>query len=180
MKELKGTKTERNLMEAFAGESQARNKYTYYASKAKKDGYVQIAAIFEETAANEKEHAKMWFKLLEGGAIKSTPENLKAAAEGENFEWTDMYDRMAREAEEEGFTEIAEKFRGVAKIERAHEERYRKLLQNIEEGIVFSRDGDRIWQCRNCGHIVVGPKAPEVCPVCDHPQAYFELKAENY
>ena len=180
MKELKGTKTERNLMEAFAGESQARNKYSYWASKAKKDGYQQIAAIFEETAANEKEHAKMWFKLLEGGAIKSTPENLKAAAEGVNFEWTDMYDRMAREAEEEGFTEIAEKFRGVAKIERAHEERYRKLLQNIEEGIVFSRDGDRIWQCRNCGHIVVGPKAPEVCPVCDHPQAYFELKAENY
>ena len=180
MKELKGTKTERNLMEAFAGESQARNKYSYWASKAKKDGYQQIAAIFEETAANEKEHAQMWFKLLEGGAIKSTPENLKAAAEGENFEWTDMYDRMAREAEEEGFTEIAEKFRGVAKIERAHEERYRKLLQNIEEGIVFSRDGDRIWQCRNCGHIVVGPKAPEVCPVCDHPQAYFELKAENY
>ena len=180
MKELKGTKTERNLMEAFAGESQARNKYSYWASKAKKDGYQQIAAIFEETAANEKEHAKMWFKLLEGGAIKSTPENLKAAAEGENFEWTDMYDRMAREAEEEGFTEIAEKFRGVAKIERAHEERYRKLLQNIEEGIVFSRDGDRIWQCRNCGHIAVGPKAPEVCPVCDHPQAYFELKAENY
>ena len=180
MKELKGTKTEQNLMEAFAGESQARNKYSYWASKAKKDGFVQIAAIFEETAANEKEHAKMWFKLLEGGAIKSTPENLKAAAEGENFEWTDMYDRMAREAEEEGFTEIAEKFRGVAKIERAHEERYRKLLQNIEEGIVFSRDGDRIWQCRNCGHIVVGPKAPEVCPVCDHPQAYFELKAENY
>ena len=180
MKELKGTKTERNLMEAFAGESQARNKYSYWASKAKKDGYQQIAAIFEETAANEKEHAKMWFKLLEGGDIKSTPENLKAAAEGENFEWTDMYDRMAREAEEEGFTEIAEKFRGVAKIERAHEERYRKLLQNIEEGIVFSRDGDRIWQCRNCGHIVVGPKAPEVCPVCDHPQAYFELKAENY
>ena len=180
MKELKGTKTERNLMEAFAGESQARNEYSYWASKAKKDGYQQIAAIFEETAANEKEHAKMWFKLLEGGAIKSTPENLKAAAEGENFEWTDMYDRMAREAEEEGFTEIAEKFRGVAKIERAHEERYRKLLQNIEEGIVFSRDGDRIWQCRNCGHIVVGPKAPEVCPVCDHPQAYFELKAENY
>ena len=180
MKELKGTKTERNLQEAFAGESQARNKYSYWASKAKKDGYQQIAAIFEETAANEKEHAKMWFKLLEGGAIKSTPENLKAAADGENFEWTDMYDRMAREADEEGFTEIAEKFRGVAKIEREHEERYRKLLQNIEEGIVFSRDGDRIWKCRNCGHIVVGPKAPEVCPVCDHPQAYFELKAENY
>ena len=180
MKDLNGTQTERNLMEAFAGESQARNKYSYWASKAKKDGYQQIAAIFEETAANEKEHAKMWFKLLEGGAIKSTPENLKAAADGENFEWTDMYDRMAREAEEEGFTEIAEKFRGVAKIEREHEERYRKLLQNIEEGIVFSRDGDRIWKCRNCGHIVVGPKAPEVCPVCDHPQAYFELKAENY
>ena len=180
MKELKGTKTERNLMEAFAGESQARNKYSYWASKAKKDGYQQIAAIFEETAANEKEHAQMWFKLLEGGAIKSTPENLKAAAEGENFEWTDMYDRMAREAEEEGFTEIAEKFRGVAKIERAHEERYRKLLQNIEEGIVFSRDGETIWKCRNCGHIVVGKKAPKVCPVCDHPQAFFELKAENY
>ena len=177
---LKGTKTEKNLQEAFAGESMARNKYDYFASKAKKDGYVQIAAIFEETAKNEKEHAKMWFKYLEGGAIKATTENLAAAAAGENFEWTDMYDRMAREAEEEGFTEIAEKFRGVAKIERAHEERYRKLLQNIEEGIVFSRDGDRIWQCRNCGHIVVGPKAPEVCPVCDHPQAYFELKAENY
>ena len=180
MKELKGTKTERNLQEAFAGESQARNKYSYWASKAKKDGYQQIAAIFDETAANEKEHAKMWFKLLEGGAIKSTPENLKAAADGENFEWTDMYDRMAREADEEGFTEIAEKFRGVAKIEREHEERYRKLLQNIEEGIVFSRDGDRIWKCRNCGHIVIGPKAPEICPVCDHPQAFFELKAENY
>lgn len=180
MKELKGTKTERNLMEAFAGESQARNKYSYWASKAKKDGYQQIAAIFEETAANEKEHAKMWFKLLEGGAIKSTVENLKAAAEGENFEWTDMYERMAREADEEGFAEIAEKFRGVAKIERAHEERYRKLLKNIEDEIVFSRDGDRIWQCRNCGHIVVGPKAPEECPVCNHPQSYFELKAENY
>ena len=180
MKELKGTKTERNLMEAFAGESQARNKYSYWASKAKKDGYQQIAAIFEETAANEKEHAKMWFKLLEGGAIKSTVENLKAAADGENFEWTDMYDRMAREAEEEGFAEIAEKFRGVAKIERAHEERYRKLLKNIEDEIVFSRDGDRIWQCRNCGHIVIGPKAPEECPVCNHPQSYFELKAENY
>ena len=180
MKELKGTKTERNLQEAFAGESQARNKYSYWASKAKKDGYQQIAAIFEETAANEKEHAKMWFKLLEGGAIKSTVENLKAAAAGENFEWTDMYDRMAQEADEEGFTEIAEKFRAVAAIEKAHEERYRKLLNNIEEGIVFSRDGDRIWQCRNCGHIVIGPKAPEVCPVCDHPQSYFELKAENY
>jgi len=180
MKELKGTKTERNLQEAFAGESQARNKYSYWASKAKKDGYQQIAAIFEETAANEKEHAKMWFKLLEGGAIKSTVENLKAAAEGENFEWTNMYERMAQEADEEGFAEIAEKFRAVAAIEKAHEERYRKLLANIEEGIVFSRDGDRIWQCRNCGHIVIGPKAPEVCPVCDHPQSYFELKAENY
>ena len=180
MKELTGTKTERNLQEAFAGESQARNKYSYWASKAKKDGYQQIAAIFEETAANEKEHAKMWFKLLEGGAIKSTPENLKAAAEGENFEWTDMYERMAKEADEEGFTEIAEKFRGVAKIEKAHEERYRKLLKNIEDEVVFSRDGDRIWQCRNCGHIVVGPKAPEECPVCNHPQSYFELKAENY
>ena len=180
MKELKGTKTEKNLQEAFAGESQARNKYSYWASKAKKDGYQQIAAIFEETAANEKEHAKMWFKLLEGGSIKSTVENLKAAAEGENFEWTDMYERMAREAEEEGFSEIAEQFRGVATIEKAHEERYRKLLANIEEKIVFSREGDAIWQCRNCGHIVVGKQAPEVCPVCAHPQAYFELKAENY
>ena len=179
MKELKGTKTEKNLQEAFAGESQARNKYTYWASKAKKDGYVQIAAIFEETANNEKEHAKMWFKLLEGG-IKSTPENLKAAAEGENFEWTDMYDRMAREADEEGFPEIAEKFRGVAAIEKHHEERYRKLLKNIEDQVVFSREGDCIWQCRNCGHIVVGPKAPEVCPVCDHPQSHFELLAQNY
>ena len=172
MKELKGTKTERNLQEAFAGESQARNKYSYWASKAKKDGYQQIAAIFEETAANEKEHAKMWFKLLEGGAIKSTVENLKAAAEGENFEWTNMYERMAQEADEEGFAEIAEKFRAVAAIEKAHEERYRKLLANI--------DGDRIWQCRNCGHIVIGPKAPEECPVCNHPQSYFEIKAENY
>ena len=180
MKELKGTKTERNLREAFAGESQARNKYSYWASKAKKDGYQQIAAIFEETANNEKEHAKMWFKLLEGGSIRPTTENLLAAAEGENFEWTDMYDRMAKEAEEEGFDEIAAKFRAVAAIEKHHEERYRKLLSNIEEGIVFSRDGDRIWQCRNCGHIVVGPKAPEECPVCNHPQSYFELKAENY
>lgn len=180
MKELKGTKTEKNLQEAFAGESQARNKYSYWASKAKKDGYVQIAAIFEETANNEKEHAKMWFKLLEGGKIKDTKENLKAAADGENFEWTDMYERMAREAEEEGFAEIAEKFRGVAAIEKAHEERYRKLLNNMEEGIVFSRDGDKIWQCRNCGHIMVGKSAPDVCPVCDHPQSYFELKAENY
>ena len=174
-----GTQTEKNLEAAFAGESQARNKYTYWASKAKKDGYVQIAAIFEETANNEKEHAKMWFKLLEGG-IKSTPENLKAAADGENFEWTDMYERMAREADEEGFPEIAEKFRGVAAIEKHHEERYRKLLKNIEDQVVFSREGDCIWQCRNCGHIVVGPKAPEVCPVCDHPQAHFELLAQNY
>lgn len=180
MKELKGTKTEKNLQEAFAGESQARNKYSYWASKAKKDGYQQIAAIFEETAANEKEHAKMWFKLLEGGSIKSTTENLKAAADGENFEWTDMYERMAKEAEEEGFNEIADKFRAVAAIEKAHEKRYRKLLSNIEEGLVFSREGDRIWQCRNCGHIVIGQNAPEICPVCDHPQSYFELKAENY
>ena len=180
MKELKGTKTEKNLMEAFAGESMARNKYTYFASKAKKDGYVQICAIFEETANNEKEHAKMWFKYLEGGKVKDTIENLKAAAEGENFEWTDMYERMAKEAEEEGFAEIAEKFRGVAAIEKHHEERYRKLLSNIEGKVVFSRDGDAIWQCRNCGHIVIGKQAPEVCPVCDHPQAYFELLATNY
>ena len=180
MKSLKGTKTEKNLQEAFAGESQARNKYTYWASKAKKDGYQQIAAIFEETANNEKEHAKMWFKLLEGGSIRSTEENLKAAASGENFEWTDMYDRMAREAEEEGFDDIAAKFRAVAAIEKHHEERYLKLLKNIEDKVVFSRDGDVIWQCTNCGHIVVGKKAPEMCPVCNHPQAYFQIKAENY
>ena len=180
MKDLKGTKTEKNLQEAFAGESMARNKYSYWASKAKKDGFVQIAAIFEETANNEKEHAKMWFKLLEGGSIRSTEENLKAAASGENFEWTDMYDRMAREAEEEGFDDIAAKFRAVAAIEKHHEERYLKLLKNIEDKVVFSRDGDCIWQCRNCGHIVVGKDAPEICPVCDHPQSYFELKAENY
>ncbi|MBQ6161015.1 MAG: rubrerythrin family protein [Prevotella sp.] len=180
MKDLKGTKTEKNLLEAFAGESMARNKYSYWASKAKKDGYQQIAAIFEETANNEKEHAKMWFKYLEGGAIKSTIENLKAAADGENFEWTDMYDRMAKEAEEEGFAEIAEKMRGVAAIEKHHEERYRKLLKNIEDAIVFSREGDAIWICRNCGHVVVGKNAPEICPVCAHPQSYFELKAENF
>ena len=180
MKELKGTKTERNLMEAFAGESQARNKYTYFASKAKKDGYVQIAKLFEETADNEKEHAKIWFKLLEGGAVKDTVSNLKAAAEGENFEWTDMYARMAKEAREEGFDEIAEKFELVGAIEKAHEERYRRLLANIEGGLVFSRDGDRIWECANCGHIVIGPEAPEVCPVCNHPQSYFMLRAENY
>lgn len=180
MKELKGTKTERNLQEAFAGESQARNKYTYYASKARKEGYEQIAALFEETAQNEKEHAKMWFKYLQGGAIKDTVENLKDAAAGENFEWTDMYDRMAKEAEEEGFKEIAAKFRMVGAIERHHEERYRKLVQNIEEGIVFSRDGDRIWKCRNCGHIVIGKQAPKICPVCNHPLSYFEINAENY
>ena len=175
-----GTKTEKNLWEAFAGESQARNKYSYFASKAKKDGYQQIAALFEETANNEKEHAKLWFKYLEGGAIKDTMSNLKAAAEGENYEWTDMYDRMAKEAEEEGFIEIAARMRGVAEIERHHEERYRKLLKNIEDGIVFSRDGDTIWQCRNCGHIVVGKAAPEVCPVCDHAQSYFEVRAQNW
>ena len=180
MKELKGTKTEKNLMEAFAGESQARNKYSYFASKAKKEGYVQIAALFEETANNEKEHAKLWFKYLEGGAVKDTVSNLKAAADGENYEWTDMYDRMAKEAEEEGFTEIDAKMRGVAAIERHHEERYRKLLANIEQGIVFSREGDTIWQCRNCGHIVVGKQAPEECPVCNHARSYFEIKAENY
>ena len=175
-----GTKTEKNLLEAFAGESMARNKYTYYASKAKKDGYVQIAALFEETANNEKEHAKLWFKLLQGGSIKTTTENLADAAAGENFEWTDMYERMAREADEEGFPEIAAKFRGVGAIEKEHEKRYRKLLKNIEDKVVFSRDGDCIWQCRNCGHIVVGKNAPEVCPVCDHPQAYFQVKPENY
>ena len=180
MKELKGTKTEKNLQEAFAGESMARNKYTYFASKAKKDGYVQIAAIFEETAGNEKEHAKMWYKLLNGGKVSDTPTNLEDAANGENFEWTDMYDRMAKEADEEGFPEIAEKFRAVGEIEKHHEERYRKLLQNINDKVVFSRDGDVIWQCSNCGHIVIGKDAPEICPVCDHPQSYFQIKAENY
>ena len=180
MKELKGTKTEKNLQEAFAGESQARNKYTYWASKAKKDGFVQIAAIFEETANNEKEHAKMWFKLLEGGSIKSTAENLEAAANGENYEWTDMYSRVAQEAREEGFDEIAFKFEAVAKIEKEHEARYRKLLDNVKKECVFSKDNDVIWQCSNCGHIVIGKKAPEVCPVCEHPQAYFQVKAENY
>ena len=179
MKELKGTKTEQNLMEAFAGECQARTKYTYYASKAKKDGYVQIASLFEETANNEKEHAKIWFKLLHDG-MPSTPENLVDAANGENYEWTDMYDRMAKEAEEEGFTKIAALFKMVGAIEKEHEERYRKLLANIEGGLVFSRDGDMIWQCANCGHIVVGKKAPEICPVCSHPQSYFQIKAENY
>ena len=178
MKELKGTKTEKNLWEAFAGESQARNKYTYFASKAKKDGYVQIAKIFEETAANEKEHAEIWFKLLEG--IGSTAENLKSAAEGENYEWTDMYAEMAKDAREEGFDHIAFLFDEVGKIEKEHEERYRKLLANVEGGLVFSRDGDMIWQCSNCGHIHVGKQAPEVCPVCVHPKAYFQIKAENY
>ncbi|MBR3764673.1 MAG: rubrerythrin family protein [Clostridia bacterium] len=180
MRELKGTKTEKNLLEAFAGESMARNKYTYFASKAKKDGYVQIAELFEATANNEKEHAKMWFKLLEGGKIQDTATNLRHAAEGENYEWTDMYAKMADEADEEGFTEIAAKFRMVAAIEKTHEERYRKLLSNVEGGIVFSRDGDMIWECGNCGHIHVGKKAPEVCPVCDHPQSYFAIRAENY
>ena len=178
--ELKGSKTEQNLMAAFAGESQARNKYTYWASKAKKDGYEQIAAIFEETASNEKEHAKMWFKLLEGGEIKSTPDNLKAAAEGENYEWTDMYKGFAETAKEEGFNHIAFLFEEVAKIEKEHEERYKKLLKNIEDEVVFSNDGDTIWICRNCGHRVVGKNAPKVCPLCSHPQSYFERKANNY
>ena len=178
--ELKGSKTEQNLMTAFAGESQARNKYTYFASKARKDGYEQIAAIFEETANNEKEHAKMWFKLLEGGEIKSTIENLNAAADGENYEWTDMYDEFAKTAKEEGFNHIAFLFESVAKIEKHHEERYRKLLKNIDDELVFSNDGDTIWICRNCGHVVIGKEAPKVCPVCSHPQSYFERKAENY
>ena len=177
---LSGTKTEKNLMEAFAGESQARNKYTYFASKAKKEGYEQIAAIFLETADNEKEHAKLWFKLLNGGDISSTKENLLSAAEGENFEWTDMYDKFAKEAREEGFDYIANLFEGVGKIEKEHEERYRKLLDNVENGLVFSKDGDKIWKCRNCGHICIGKEAPEICPVCAHPRAYFEIKAENY
>ena len=180
MPELKGSKTEKNLMEAFAGESQARNKYTYFASKAKKEGYEQIAAIFQETADNEKEHAKLWFKLLEGGDIKTTTENLKAAAEGENYEWTDMYDRMAKEAKEEGFDRIAYLFEAVGKIEKEHEERYKKLLANVDGDLVFSRDGDANWKCRNCGHIVVGKRAPEMCPVCSHPKSFFEIKAENY
>ena len=180
MKDLKGTRTEANLMAAFAGESQATNKYTYYASKAKKDGYVQIANIFEETARNEREHAKLWFKLLHDGAVPGTMDNLADAAAGENYEWTDMYATFAKEAREEGFDHIAFLFDGVAAIEKEHEARYRKLLANIEGGLVFSRDGDMVWQCGNCGHIHVGPKAPEVCPVCAHPQAYFEIKANNY
>lgn len=177
--DLKGSKTEKNLLAAFAGESQAITKYTYYASKAKKEGYNQIAAIFEETANNEKEHAKIWFKLLHDG-IPSTPENLKDAASGENYEWTDMYATFAKEAREEGFDDIAEKFEGVGAIEKEHEARYLKLLDNVKKEIVFSRDGDTIWQCANCGHICVGKKAPDVCPVCDHPQSYFQIKAENF
>mgnify|MGYP004646124239 FL=1 len=177
--ELKWSKTEENLLEAFAGESEARNKYTYYASKARKEGYVQIANIFEETAANEKEHAKMWFKLLKGG-IGTTAENLADAAAGENYEWTDMYATFAKEAREEGFDEIATLFEGVAAIEKEHEESYKKLLENVEKGLVFSKDGDTIWQCSNCGHICIGKQAPEVCPVCAHPQSYFQVKAENY
>ena len=180
MKELKGTKTEKNLMDAFAGESQARNKYTFYASKAKKEGYEQIASLFLETADNEKEHAKLWFKLLHDGEVPDTATNLDDAAAGENYEWTDMYERMAKEAREEGFAKIAFLFEEVGKIEKENEERYRKLLANVEGGLVFSKEGDTIWKCRNCGHIVIGKKAPEVCPVCNHPKAYFEVKAENY
>ena len=179
MKSLKGTKTEQNLQTAFAGESQAHTKYLYYASKAKKDGYVQMAAIFEETARNEKEHAKIWFKLLHDG-MPDTPDNLADAAAGENYEWTDMYAGFAREAREEGFDAIAAKFEMVAAIEKEHEERYRKLLQNINDRKVFSKDGDCVWQCSNCGHIVIGREAPQVCPVCDHPQSYFQVRAENY
>ena len=177
---LKGSKTEANLQTAFAGESQARNKYTYFASKARKEGFVQIAAIFEETAKNEQEHAKIWFKLLHGGEIPTTAENLLAAAEGENYEWTDMYDQFAKEARDEGFTKIAELFEGVAAIEKEHEERYRKLRANVKGDLVFSKEGDAVWQCSNCGHIVVGKNAPDVCPICAHPQAYFQVRAENY
>lgn len=180
MENIKGTKTEANLQTAFAGESQARNKYTYYASKARKDGYVQIANLFEETANNEKEHAKIWFKLLHDGEIADTATNLKDAAAGENYEWTDMYAQFAEDARAEGFTRIAALFEMVGKIEKEHEERYLNLLKNVEEGLVFSREGDAIWQCSNCGHIVVGKKAPEVCPVCAHPQSYFQLLAKNY
>jgi len=180
MKELKGTRTYANLEEAFAGESKARNKYTYYASKARKDGYMQIAELFEETANNEKEHAKIWFKLLKGGEVPATPENLVDAAAGENYEWTDMYERMGQEAKEEGFDHIANLFFSVAKIEKSHEERYLKLLQNIKDGLVFSRDGDRIWQCGNCGHLVIGQNAPELCPVCRHPKSFYRLRCENY
>ena len=180
MKELKGTKTEKNLMEAFAGESQAHTKYLYYASKAKKEGFVQISNLFTETALNEKEHAKLWFKYLHEGEVPATTQNLEDAANGENFEWTDMYERMAIEAEEEGFNEIAAKMRMVGAIEKHHEERYRQLLKNINDEIVFSREGDVIWQCSNCGHIVIGKKAPKICPVCNHPQSYFQIEARNY
>ena len=180
MKELKGTKTEANLQTAFAGESMARNKYTYYASKAKKDGYVQIGKLFEETANNEKEHAKIWFKLLHGGEMPDTATNLLDAAEGENYEWTDMYAGFAVTAREEGFDEIAVLFEKVAAIEKMHEERYRKLLANVEGGLVFSRDEDMMWECSNCGHIVVGKKAPEICPVCKHAKSYFMIHATNY
>ena len=178
--DLKGSKTEANLLTAFAGESQARNKYTYYASKAKKEGYVQIGNLFQETADNEKEHAKIWFKLLHDGGIPDTLTNLADAAAGENYEWTDMYAGFAVTAREEGFDHIAYLFEQVAKIEKEHEERYRKLIANIEGGLVFSKEGDAVWQCSNCGHIVVGKKAPEVCPVCAHPQAYLQVRAENY
>ena len=180
MKDLKGTKTEANLRAAFAGESEARNKYTYYASQAKKEGYEQIAELFTETANNEKEHAKIWFKLLHGGAVPSTEQNLLDAAEGENYEWTDMYAGFAKDAKEEGFLEIAALFEMVGAIEKEHEARYRKLLENVKGGLVFSRDGDMIWQCANCGHIHVGKQAPQVCPVCKHPQAYFAIAARNY
>ena len=176
--ELKGSKTEKNLMEAFAGESQARNKYTYFASVARKEGYEQISALFLKTAENEKEHPKMWFKELKG--IGNTAENLKAAAEGENYEWTDMYDKFAKEAREEGFEDVAFMFESVGIIEKRHEERFKKLLQNVKDGLVFSKEGDTIWKCRNCGHIVIGKQAPELCPVCKHPKAFFEVKAENY
>ncbi len=179
-KELKGSKTESNLWAAFAGESQARNKYTYYAAKAKKEGYVQIASLFEETANNEKEHAKIWFKLLHDGEVPNTVTNLEDAANGENYEWTDMYENFAKTAKEEGFEKIAYLFEMVGKIEKEHEERYRKLLKNIKDGLVFSREGDTIWQCANCGHIVIGKRAPEICPVCAHPKSYFQIRAENY
>lgn len=180
MENIKGTKTEANLLAAFSGESQARNKYTYYASAARKEGYVQIAKFFEETAGNEKEHAKIWFKLLHNGGVPGTVENLKDAAAGENYEWTEMYAEFAKVAREEGFHQIASLFEAVGAIEKEHEERYRKLLANVEGGLVFSRDGDQIWQCANCGHVHVGKAAPEKCPVCDHPKSYFQLKAENY
>ena len=178
--ELKGSKTEQNLKAAFAGESQAHTKYLYYASKAKKDGFVQMSNLFKETALNEKEHAKIWFKLLHEGEVPDTMTNLKDAAEGENYEWTDMYATFAKEAAEEGFTKIAKLFEMVAKIEKEHEERYRKLLANIEEGVVFSKENDAVWQCVNCGHIIIGKKAPKMCPVCEHAQSYFQVRAENY